>query len=516
MSDQPLPDAPDLATEGYPLDGLPEGEMRPAVYEDERVLLLRHEGRIHALEGACAHYGAPLDEGVFDGACVRCPWHHARFDIETGYHAAPGTHPLKRYRTEERDGRVFVTGVVEEVRTAAPIEAAPASAVIIGGGAAGHFAAETLRDEGYDGPVTILTEDAFEPYDRPNLSKDYLSGAGGEDWLPLQGPDHYAERGILIRTAARVAAIRPESHEVDLASGERVAYGALLLAPGAEARRLPIEGMDLSHVLTLRNRDDCEAILARLADGTRAAVIGASFIGMEVTASLRQRGAEVAVIAPESQPMELVLGPEVGARMRRLHEEQGVVFHLGRKPARITAGRVELDDGSAVDASLVVVGVGVRPRIELAEAAGIATERGGIVVNEYLETSLPGIWAAGDVAAWPDPWSGNRIRVEHWVVAQRQGHVAALNMLGRQVAYKEVPFFWSQQYDVTVTYVGHAAGWDEVEVHGSLDDNDATVAYRKGGKVLGVATIFRDQDSLRAEIAMERGDEAALEAIISR
>jgi NADPH-dependent 2,4-dienoyl-CoA reductase/sulfur reductase-like enzyme/nitrite reductase/ring-hydroxylating ferredoxin subunit len=514
MADQDLPDAPDLASEGFPSAHLHEGALAPAIYEGERIVLLRLQGRVYALEGACKHYGAPLDEGVFDGVCIRCPWHHARFDVQTGAHTAPAYKPAQRYATVERDGRIFVTGPVSEpARQHEPIEAAPSSIVIVGGGAAGHMAAETLRNEGYAGPVTILSDDAWPPYDRPNLSKDYLAGSAGEDWLDLRDADFYRERQIEIRTGARVTRIDPERHSVTLASGEEVPYGELLLAPGAAARRLPIEGMDLPHVKTLRDRSDCEAIIAALRPGGRVAVIGASFIGMEVAASLRKREIPVAVIAPESQPMELVLGPEVGARMRRLHEEHGVEFHLGRKPARVEADRVVLDDGSSVEAAAVVVGVGVVPRLELAESAGLAIDR-GIIVNEYLETSAPGIWAAGDAAAWPDPHSGSRLRIEHWTVAQRQGAVAARNILGRRLPFAEVPFFWSDQLGLTIAYVGHAAGWDAVTIKGDLDADDALVAYRKDGKIVAVATIFRDRDSLQAEIAFERGDQPALEALV--
>jgi NADPH-dependent 2,4-dienoyl-CoA reductase/sulfur reductase-like enzyme len=218
------------------------------------------------------------------------------------------------------------------------------------------------------------------------------------------------------------------------------------------------------------------------------------------------------VIAPESQPLELILGPDVGGRVRRLHEEHGVAFYLGRKPTSIEAGSLKLDDGTDVAADIVVVGVGVAPRLELAESAGMAVDR-GVNVNPYLETGVPNIWAAGDIAAWPGGPGGARIRVEHWVVAQRQGATAARNMLGRREAFTEVPFFWTQQYDVTLCYVGHGAGWESATVSGDLDGNDALVAYRKGGAIVAVATIFRDQDSLRAAMAIERGDTAALEAL---
>jgi NADPH-dependent 2,4-dienoyl-CoA reductase/sulfur reductase-like enzyme/nitrite reductase/ring-hydroxylating ferredoxin subunit len=514
MAESEAPSGPDLATEGVELTELAGGALVAGTYEGTGVVLVQHDGTVYALEGSCSHYGGPLHEGLFDGACIRCPWHHARFDVATGQPIAPAYRPLQRFVAQVRDGRVFVTGKEESVLEPPAIEAVPESVVIVGGGAAGFMAAETLRNEGYTGPVTILSADEFQPYDRPNLSKDYLAGTAEDDWLPLQEPDHYTERNITLRNGARVVSIDAGARAAVLESGERVEYGALLLATGAAPRLLPIPGIDLPHVFTLRDRADSDRIIAALGDGARAVVIGASFIGMEVAASLRARGVDVTVVAPEEEPLSIILGPEVGSHIRSLHAQHGVQFQLGKKPAAIRESDVLLDDGTEIAATIVVVGTGVAPRLELAATAGLEVADNGLVVNEHLETSVPGIWAAGDIAAWPDRWSGERIRVEHWVVAERQGRVAALNMLGRQTPYTEVPFFWSQHYDVTLAYVGHAKGWDRAEVRGNLADNDALVAYMTGDKVAAVASIFRDQESLSAEVAMERGDEAALKALL--
>jgi apoptosis-inducing factor 3 len=237
-------------------------------------------------------------------------------------------------------------------------------------------------------------------------------------------------------------------------------------------------------------------------------VLGASFIGLEVAASLRTRGLEVHVVAPEPRPMEKILGAGLGDLVRGLHEEHGVVFHLGTLAAGIDGRRVTLKDGSVLEADLVIAGTGVKPRTALAERAGLRTEN-GVIVDTSLQTSAPGIYAAGDIARWPDRRLGEAIRVEHWVVAERQGQAAALNMLGERHAFDDVPFFWSQHYDVPINYAGQASGWDTLEVEGDIASRDCLVRYKRGDRLLAVASIYRDIDNLRAEIAMERDAQRA-------
>jgi NADPH-dependent 2,4-dienoyl-CoA reductase/sulfur reductase-like enzyme len=276
----------------------------------------------------------------------------------------------------------------------------------------------------------------------------------------------------------------------------------LLLATGAEPVRLTIPGADQLHVHTLRSLADSNAIIAAAKTSKQAVVVGASFIGLEVAASLRARKLEVHVVAPDKRPMERILGPDMGDFIRALHEEHGVIFHLETKPKAID-NVVYLENGEMIEADLVVVGIGVRPRLELAKNAGLRVDR-GIAVDKYLETSAQGIFAAGDIARWPDPHSGENIRVEHWVVAERQGQAAALNMLGERAPFDQVPFFWSQHYDVPINYVGHAETWNEIQIDGDVMKKDCTLRFKHNGRVTAVASIFRDLESLQAEVAMER------------
>jgi NADPH-dependent 2,4-dienoyl-CoA reductase/sulfur reductase-like enzyme/nitrite reductase/ring-hydroxylating ferredoxin subunit len=472
----------------------------------DAVLLARRGQELFAIGAECTHYHGPLAEGVLVEDTVRCPWHHACFSLRTGEALrAPALNPVPCWRVELQDGMVYVREKVEPTAGGArpTPQPAPKTIVIVGGGAAGEAAAEMLRREGYSGPITMLSDDDAPPCDRPNLSKDYLAGNAPEEWISLRPPEFYGEHGIELRLGTRVVAIHANARQVELADGSRRGYGALLLATGAEPVRLTVPGSDLPHIHYLRALADSRALVAKATASRRAVVIGASFIGLEVAASLRTRGLEVHVVAPEARPMEAVLGPEVGDLVRRVHEERGIAFHLGTTAAAVDRNGVALQSGERLEADFVVVGIGVRPRTTLAEQSGITVDR-GVLVSEYLETSIPGIYAAGDIARWPDRLTGEPIRIEHWVVAERQGQTAARNMLGGSQRFDAVPFFWTQQHDLLLSYVGHARQWDRIEIDGRLEAKDCTVTYWHGGRKLAVLTIGRDRDSLAAEVELEK------------
>ena len=494
-------------TAGVAIDALgAEGLLAGRVGKKD-VLVARVGDRFFAIGAKCTHYHANLADGILVGDTVRCPLHHACFSLETGEALrAPALDPVACWRVDREDGKLFVRERLSDAppptRSTPRSTDVPASVVIVGGGAAAIAAADMLRREGYDRPVTIISADSDPPVDRPNLSKDYLAGEAKDDWIPMWPPELYEKRGIDLVLGRRVTAIDTRARAVQLDDGSRREYGALLLATGADPVRLPIPGADGSQVLYLRSFADSRAIVERAATAKHVVVVGASFIGLEVAASLRTRGIAVDVVAPDQVPLERVMGMEIGRFIRTLHEEHGVVFHLGETVTAVNGRRVTLSGGGELDADAVVMGVGVKPAIALAEQAGLTMDR-GIVVNEFLETSAPGVFAAGDVARWPDPHSGERIRVEHWVVAERQGQVAARNMLGYREPFDAVPFFWSQHYDVTIRYTGHAERWDAAQIDGSLNARDAAVTFFSNDRKVAVATVGRDRACLRGEVELE-------------
>jgi NADPH-dependent 2,4-dienoyl-CoA reductase/sulfur reductase-like enzyme/nitrite reductase/ring-hydroxylating ferredoxin subunit len=506
---------PDL-TQGVELSTIPDGTMMLGHARGEPVLLARRGDEVFAIGAICTHYGAPLEQGLLVGDTVRCPWHHACFSLRTGEALrAPALDPVSRWRVEDvRDLARQFTPVEQRVgaiyvREKLSWQPSPAAndnrttIIIVGGGAAGNAAAETLRREGNASYITMLSADESMPCDRPNLSKGYLAGTASDESNLLRSAKFYKDHKIDLHLRARVARVDVANRYVELADGRRYAYGTLLLATGADPVRIELAGGDLPHVHYLRTLADSRALVAKALTSRRAVVIGASFIGLEVAASLRARNIDVHVVGSETIPMEKVLGLEIGSFIRRLHEEHGVTFHLGTTLASIDERSVTLENGEKIQADFVVVGVGVRPATSLAERAGLAVDR-GVTVDEYLETSVPGVFAAGDIARWPDRLTGERIRVEHFVVAERQGQTAARNILGQRERFEAVPFFWTEQYDFGLAYIGHAEHWDKAEIEGSLERRDCTITYRLAGRKLAVAVVHRDLEGLHEEVEFER------------
>jgi apoptosis-inducing factor 3 len=510
---------PDLE-KGVEASSVDAGKMIAGHAFGEPVLLAHVEPNWFAIGAKCTHYGAPLAEGVLVGETIRCPWHHACFELRNGAAShAPALNDLPCYDVLLENDIVRVTRkrmgghlhgsgrrprgsrAPEKVVVEPNPITGPSSVIIIGAGAAGNACAEMLRREGYRGPVTLVDGDRDAPYDRPNLSKDFLAGTAPEDWLPLHPKEFFETQRLEILSGVTAQNIDAKARTVRLSDGSTRSYEVLLIATGATPIHLDVPGGD--SVSYLRTLGDCRGIIDKVGNAKSAVVIGASFIGLEVAASLVGRGLQVHVVAPEKLPLERVLGAELGTLIRDLHQQQGVAFHLGRTAKAVDAKTVVLDDGTRIEADLVVAGIGVRPNLDLAESAGVIVDN-GIAVNEFLETSVSGIFAAGDVARWPDAYSDARLRVEHWVVAERQGQVVARNMLGYRDRFDDIPFFWSAHYDkVSIHYTGHVERWDETKIEGDLMKMDCAVSYIVGGQRRAMATINRDHQNLENEVAME-------------
>lgn len=502
---------PDLA-KGISIEELKDEAIVEGYVGDEAVLLVHHDGEYFAVASTCSHYGGPLGEGLIVGETVHCPWHHACFDLRTGEALkAPALNPIAAWETELRGDRIFVTHKKALVRRSREWTESQ-HFIIVGGGAAGNAAALTLRKHGFIGRITVVSEENVLPYDRPNLSKDYLAGNAPEDWIPLESEEFYRDNKIHFELATRAEKIDSHRRTVRLSNGKTLSYDRCLLATGGDPVRPPIPGINKDHVFFLRSLQDCKRIIARTTWAQKVAIIGAGFIGLEAAAALRQRNMEVHVVAPEEMPLLRQVGVHVGSVIRKIHEEHGVVFHLGHTVKEVRDRSLLLSEGVSVDCDFVIVGTGIHPNTDLAKRAGCWVE-GGVLVNEYLETSVQGIFAAGDIARWPDPRSGRSIRVEHWEVAERQGQTAALNMMGDRVKFQDVPFFWTQHYDLSIGYVGFSDRYDRMDVMGNLESRNFTVAYYEDRTVAAVLTVGRDRQSLMIEEAIGKFEESRVHEI---
>ena len=493
------------------ISDLRDGEMKEVSVDETRILLARVDDKFHAVSATCPHYGGPLAEGVLCGTRVVCPWHHAAFNVVNGdLEEPPALDALVCYSIRTDGEKILVTFPhdVRDRRTPEMVRhdplADPRQFVIVGAGAAGYAAAQTLREEGFRGSLVMITREDRAPYDRPNLSKDYLHGHAEPEWMPLRSEEFFRRHDIRLILNKEVSRVDADAKEITFESGETMKYDALLVATGGAPVRLNIPGSDLKNVCLLRSFADADSIIETASRSRRVVVVGASFIAMEAAFSLRERGLEVTVVAPSQEPFETTLGGEVGAVFRREHESHGVRFKLGcivyRFEGNHNVEAVILDNGEVIETDMVVVGAGVRPVTQFLEAIEL-DETGAVVVDSRLRAA-EGLYAAGDIASFVDTRGGKRKRIEHWRTAQQQGRTAARNMLGRDVAFDGVPFFWTRQFDVGLLYVGRATSWDEIIYRGEVSSRDFLAFYVQDNCVLAVAGMNRDVEMAAVEELM--------------
>ena len=477
---------------------LKDGEMKEVMVGETRVLLTRTKGKFHAIGNVCTHYGGYLHEGCRSGTGVYCPWHQSRFNVISGdLEEPPALDAVPRFevRVEGDDVIVSVPEGVQDRRVPAMVKHNPAADrrtfVILGAGGAGNMAAQTLRQDGFEGRIIMLTAENSLPYDRPNLSKAYLYGDAPVDSLPWRSEQFYRDHDIEIRFGHRVTLVDPAAKIIEFATGARMSYDTLLLATGGVARPLEVPGGNLENVFTLRIIEDATRIIAAAGHASRAVVVGASFIGMEAAYSLAKRGLKVTVAAPGAVPFQKQLGPEIGRVLQQVHEGHGVSFRMGARVTRLAGDRqvkaVVLDSGEELPADLVVAGIGVKPATDFLKGVPLNPD-GSVPVDQRLRVA-EGLYAAGDIARFPDWRTGEAIRIEHWRLAQQHGRVAAHNMASKPVEFRGVPFFWSELFEAMPQYVGYVTDWDEIMVHGDLAARNFVAFYVKKNRVLAACGL---------------------------
>jgi len=493
------------------VDDLADGQMKEVQVGDTDVLLARVDGQFYALHPKCTHYQAPLAKGLLHGNRLICPWHNACFDVRNGHRLeAPALNGLPMHEVRIEGDQVFVrlTTSKESLENpmTTPDDANEETYVIVGGGGAGAFAAEGMREGGFSGKIVLLTESPDRPYDRPNCSKDYLQGKAEESWMPLRDEEFYKNYGIELRLGERVTSLNPATKQIGLASGESITYTKALICPGGKPNSLPVDGSGLAGVYPLRSLQDSRKLRELGKEGKRVVIIGSSFIGLEGAMSLAKLGSSVIVVGQEKVPFEKILGDKLGKFVQGWHEKEGIQFHLGRNVTRLEGNKsveaVVLDNGERIPADFVLLGLGVKPNTDFLE--DIETEKdGGVKTDEFLKLA-DDLYAAGDIVHYPTAYGTERI--EHWKVAGQQGHVAGLNMAGDTPTekYDQVPFFWTNQQGKRLNYIGHTTKIDEIIYDGDPEKDESFLAfYLQDGQVKAVAGLKRDTDIIAIKELMQ-------------
>jgi apoptosis-inducing factor 3 len=475
---------------------------------DSQILLTKIDNKFYATGAFCTHYGAPLVKGILRGERIVCPWHNACFKAIDGQLEEPpalDSLPTFSTRVEGEDILVSLPDEIPKQRTLAMANYSPntdsRTFVILGAGAAGTAAVEALRQKGFQGKIVLVSAEAKLPYDRTKLSKSYLQGKAEEDSLSLRGCEFYDQHDIELHFGKAVTEVNAKTETLTFEDDSTLGYDSLLLATGGTARKLDVPGADLANIFTLRQTEDVNSILAATKNTKKALIIGSSFIGMEAAASLAQQGIEVTVVSSSSVPFEKILGEKLGKMFQKLHENQGVKFYFETKVTEfIGQEKVEaaiLENGENLVIDIVIVGVGIEPNTNYLKGIQINEKDHSVSVDQYLQTETAGLFAAGDIASFPYPPVNKSIRIEHWRLAAQHGRIAAHNMLSNsdsRIAPLIVPFFWSEQYDLKLRYVGHAEEWDDVIIDGDLDGKKFLAFYAKDNNIIAVAGSGRDQD----------------------
>ncbi|MFP4529234.1 MAG: FAD-dependent oxidoreductase [Candidatus Kapaibacterium sp.] len=506
---------------------LKNGQKKIVKAGDHQFLLARQNDKYYAVAGHCNHYGAPFDNAAFHDHKVTCPWHHAAFDVRTGKHLEPpAIDSIPSLDLEIEDGDIYIIVPDDYKEFRMPDMKVPdhvdeeLTYVIIGAGAAGNAAAQTLREDGFPGRIIMFTREEHLPYDRPNLSKDYLSGNAPREWMPLRDDDFFEKNKIDLRRGIEIRKINVAEHMVSFTDGGWQSFHKLLIATGGEPIRLDLPGSDLGRVETLRTLDDCDRIISQITDAKKAVIVGASFIGMETADSLTRRGLDVTVVAPESTPFEFTMGKDIGRIVREEHEKNGVKFRMGRKPKRfegdnLIVRKVVLDNDDVLDADIVIMGIGVRPTVSDLTRELRLNDDGGVIVDQYLRAAEE-VFAAGDIATYKDFRTGELNRIEHWRHAHQQGIVAAHNMAGKNVPYKKVPFFWTRQAGLGLKHVGTPGKWDETIIDGDMKNREFVVYFVRKGMITAAAGINRNHEIAAIEELMKIGKMPAPDKIRER